>query len=343
MQTADRILGTDVGQAGSLFPGDVAQVRKAFRAMAKEWHPDLNADPRASAVFSHLKKLSDAAIRAAAGATARVATGAKETFVRADGSKLAVRYARRHPTGFGEAFIGAHSLTYRFDAEWRDVAEAEEARCLGFPYADKAMEAAVSRYLASLERRIDLAGGGVLLVFRRPADTVLMTDMIGHLGRVPAVHVAWIVSSMMNLACYLQWAGLVHGAIAPENVLVRPERHSLVLVGGWGFSVKSGERPVALPRRTLEMAPCMGVKGQVADHALDLDLVRATGRELLGHSAGGGIRMDREVPGPMADWLLAASDGDAVSEYGEWTRVLEASFGPRKFVPMGMVPTDVYS
>jgi hypothetical protein len=205
------------------------------------------------------------------------------------------------------------------------------------------MRKAIKDFLPRLERRIEAVGTSVN-VFQRPPDTVLLTDLVRHMGgRIPPVHVAWLVSCMENMACYLAWAGISHGAISADNILVSPEQHSIVLVGGWGFSTQFGSRPAALPQRTLSLAPRLAVAGEVVAPSLDLSLIRATARELLGASGGGGLAMMSDIPAPLRTWLSLPSENNAFEDYKSWERCLTASFGPRKFVRMEVHPAEVYA
>ena len=47
---------------------------------------------------------------------------------------------------------------------------------------------------------------------------------------IEAEHVAWISERILNILKYLHLHGVVHGDIKPQNVIVQPESHTVVLV-----------------------------------------------------------------------------------------------------------------
>jgi len=339
MTTAENILSLSTREADKLFPGDEKAVKAAFKSLAKAWHPDTNGDPRSAKVFQHLILLRDAALNRNGGG--RSAELLKYVIRKSDGTSLLMKCHRIHKGDFGNIIVGRHSVAYEYPADWNDLAAAEEQHVRNFEFADKEMRKEFSRFLAAFDRKFETVGGTVL-VYRRPTDTVLLADLMAHCGRISPVHAAWIVSSMINLACYVQWAGFVHGAISPENLLVCPEKHSLVLVGGWGYATEIGKRPKALPRRTVELLPRLAAKGQTISTSADLELIKLTAQEILGAPGGGGMRLQKGVPMPLADWLAQPAGDDAIEEYERWNEVLKDSFGPRRFVNMGVKPADIY-
>lgn len=344
MQTAENILAIKTWESKTLFPGDEKAVKTAFKRMAKKWHPDANEDADADRVFRHLIILRDSALKQVKMPEMKSNEAVQDRFVikKADGCNMTMRQLRLHKGDLGNIIVGQNSIAYEFSADWMDIAQAEEVRTQGFPFADKAMHDEFARFLARFDRRIDTMDGAIL-VYRRPKDTVLLSDLVSHMGRIPPVHAAWIISSMYNIACYNEWAGLVHGAICQNNLLVNPEGHSLTLVGGWGYATKIGERPTALPQRTLDLMPRLAIKGQTITTATDLELIKLTAQEILGAGRGGGIHLQKDVPTPMAEWLSAPSGSDAFDEYEAWSKALDEAFGPRRFVKMGITPNDIYN
>ena len=63
---AAAILAVREDEPERLFGVDVSALAGAFRALAKKWHPDLCAAPRAAEVFKHILLLHDVAEKRAA-------------------------------------------------------------------------------------------------------------------------------------------------------------------------------------------------------------------------------------------------------------------------------------
>lgn len=345
MTDAQAILAIDISSAPKLFPGDRKAVNAKFRTLVSNWHPDHNSAPDARSVYEHLVKLRNIALDLLSGGTAPKPTSAlaSREYVTAEGAKSRFKYLRQRSGDLGDIIIGSRTIVYEIGVDYRDVAEAEILRVGGLDYADDKMRNEMKRYHPVLKRSLVL-GDKIVLFYDRPSDCVLLEDLKVFLGgKIAPVHVAWIVSSLMNMVCYLNWAKLVHGAISLDTVLVCPAKHSIILAGGWGFSTPIGERPVLLPRRTTSLVPRLIVKGETVTTKVDIDLVKDIAQDLLGAPGGTGLHFDKTIPRPLIDWTLSPSTDDAVDEYNIWTSTIHAAFGKRKFVEMSVSPNSVYN
>lgn len=339
MLSAPEILALGPAEAEKALPGDDEAVRARYRSLAKHWHPDVNPDPQASSVLSHLTFLRDALLKRRPMASPTDEARIYETI---EGVKIRFRYLRRRAGEAGDILIGSRSIAYELPADFSDVAANEREMIAGLRFADDGMKAHMQHFLPRIEKSI-VTADRVVTILARPADCVLLSDLIAFYGgRIPPEHVAWIVSRLQNIACYLEWLKVSHGAISPSNVLVCPEKHTVVLVGGWGFATKFGAQPLAVPERTLSRVPALGLAGVTASGSTDLHLIRSTAQEALGPSKGG-LLMDKTIPEPVARWLLLPPRGNAVSDYESWGRCLTEAWGERRFVKMEADPRKIYA
>ncbi|MCE6958800.1 hypothetical protein LAZ40_07025 [Cereibacter sphaeroides] len=340
------LLSVPLADAARLLGTGRDAIRKTFRDLASTWHPDHCGDPRAAQVFAHVMKLRDAALRAAGNPSAP--TERTREFKREDGSAFAMRILREHRIDTGELLVGPHSFAWLFEPEAADVAETEAARIAAFRFADAKMETEMRRFLPAVRRRIALAGGRTLLVQERGDDDVLLLDLLASFPpdasgiRIPAVHAAWIGSGLFHVACWLGWAGEVHGAIGPENVVVNSSTHEVRLLGGFGFGGRVGNRPAVLPGRTLDLLPRLGLAGAGFAATDDPELIRLTLREILGDPAGGQL-LRGTVPAPLARFLALPAAASALDDYLAWQKVLEATWGQRRFAHLDRTAATLYS
>lgn len=343
MRTATEILAIGERNASALLPGEAASVKAEFRKLANAWHPDHSADPMASAVFAHLTVLKAAALRALGKGKAAPEASKSRDYATVGGKSYRLRYATLGSGPLGDVLAGRTHVAYEFMAGFEDVAAAEKANAEGLRFADAGMRKEMERFLPGKVSLLDLGGGKRVAVHAKPEAAVLLGDLVGHMGgRIDPVHVAWIVSGLLNVASYLHWAQAAHGAIGPETVIVSPETHSVGLLGGWGFATAYGKRPAALPERTTSVVPRLALKGEAADARVDLHLVRAVAQDALGCPGGGGLAMDSSVPEAMRQWLLLPPEENAWKDYAGWNACLERSFGKRRFVDMGVKASAIY-
>jgi len=339
-RTASDILGVPETRARDLFPGDEKAVAREFRRLVKAWHPDRCPDPKAADVVAHLNKLRVAALRKIG--AIKVPSQMRE-FRANDGKLFRFRYNSIHRIDIGEVIVGDNSVAYVFDREFADIAAAEQMRIGGLRFQDEGMRKEMARFLPSPKRAV-VQQDATVLVYEKTPDQFLLVDLIRHAGgRIDPRHVAWIVSRMENIASYLCWAGISHGAIDATNLLVSPKYHTVSLVGGWGFATEIGQRPKALPWRTLSALPRLAVEGTPSDHAVDLELLRMTARECLGDAAGGRIVADGSIPQALSAWLVIPPTGTAFEDFPAWEAALARAFGPRRFIPWDVQPAEVYA
>lgn len=57
-----------------------------------------------------------------------------------------------------------------------------------------------------------------------------LEQLVEKNGRLDPEHVAWITERILNALKYLHFHGIVHGDLKPQNVIVQPEDHTVVLV-----------------------------------------------------------------------------------------------------------------
>lgn len=342
-KTASEILAISELEARSLLPGGAASVKAEFRRLANIWHPDHSSDPKAADVFAHLTVLKAAALRASCRGKPDRASLQEREYRTPDGKAYRFRYASLRQGPLGDVLAGRTHAVYEFGAGFEDIAAAEKARVDGFRFADAAMRNEMERFLPRQASLLDLGGGRRACVLPKAENSVLLADLIAHSGgRIDPVHVAWIVSGILNVGCYLHWSQASHGAIGMETVLVSPETHSVCLLGGWGFATAYGQRPAALPEKTTSTVPRLALRGETADARVDLHLVRATAQEALGCPGGGGLALDGRVPDAMRQWLVLPPEENAWKDYSSWNDCLERSFGKRRFVEMGVKASDIY-
>ncbi len=339
--SAEALLAIRPSEPERLFTGDEDTAKQEFRALASLWHPDRRPDAGITAVFQHLTRLYDAAVRKLRGGIWQ--TPGLLVLRATDGATYQIRYRREREFELGRLFVGSEIVAYVVAKEHADLFQNALQTIDRLPCANARMAAEVGRYLPESVRHFETEDGRVL-VLRKTPDLVLLRDLLDHCGgRMDARHVAWIVSSLLNLACYLDYARLAHNAILADTWFVSPPQHTGALLGGWWYAVRQGERMRAAPAATVQHAPFDVMDRRRGDIRTDLELIRALGRELLGDAPGARLAREKAAPQPMLDWLRLPAGGSALRDYQIWmNRVLKDSFGKRRFVKLDVSAEDLY-
>jgi hypothetical protein len=139
---------------------------------------------------------------------------------------------------------------------------------------------------------------------------------------------AWMHRRLLRAIEGAHRAGLVHGAIVPENVLVHPGQHGIVLAG-WSFCVEEGQRPLATSE-TMSYPPEVG-RGAAVTAATDVHMAHALMLDLLGDNE---IRQRTFARGCMQE--NPGRRPDAVDLLGEYDELLDELYGRRVFRPFAV-------
>jgi hypothetical protein len=343
--TADEILAMPEKSPEKLFSGVLEIAKTEYHTLCRRWHPDYNRDANATAVFQHVNNLYQTAQHLIETDGWRGA-GVLELPAAASGRGLIarrMRYFKRADFELGEMYIGDMEIAFTVKREYADLFENARRRIASFKFANPAMQKEMHRnlpdnaeYFATAER--------LIMVLPKAADMILLADLLEHLGgAIDARHVAWIGSSLQNLACYFEYVGIVHHDISPQTVLVSPEHHSVMLLGGWWYANFVGGKINALPNRTINVAPADVLRNKRADIRVDLELIRQIGRELLGEKGSMPIKTNERIPAAMARWFNGATSGSAVADYQLWRNMLEMDFGKPRFCRLDVEPSAIYA
>lgn len=316
-----------------LFPSDVSKAKKLYHDLAMQWHPDLCKHPKASEVAAHLNKLYHEGIEKVRGGH----WGHEGHFLATgiDGTTIDFLYLKKHTFEMGEAYIGANSVTWVFTKTFHELARQGAVMTSDFKYASDRMKEEMSKFLPKLALTMKLTDGRMAYTMGKTPDAVLLRDVLNfYKGRMDPKHVAWVISRLHNIACYLSYAKIAHNEISPDTVFISPQHHSAMLLGGWWYSMTAGKTLEKVSSRTFGVLPWKVRTNKRASRKTDQELIRLTGRELLGDLSA--------APKPMVDYLKSVSSKSAVEEYSDWGKVLDKSFGARKFTVMDLTADQLY-
>ena len=340
-QSAEVLLAIPLAEPERLFTADQEQARREFRVLAGTWHPDRCTQPKATEVFQHLSRLYEAAMRKLRDGVWKIP--GLLTLRACDGTEFRIHYRQERAFELGQMFIGDQIVAYVVGKEYNDLFQNALDIIACLPCADPRMAREIGRYLPEVVRHFETRNHQVL-VLRKTPDLLLLRDVLDYFaGQLDGRHVAWIISSLLNLACYLDYARLAHNAILVDTFFISPQQHNGALLGGWWYAVRQGASMRAAPTTTVEYAPFAVMARRLGNSRTDLELIRAVGRELLGDITG--IRLMREnvAPLPLLDWLARPAAGSALDDYQTWQRqILPDSFGERRFTKLDLTSQDLY-
>ena len=138
-------------------------------------------------------------------------------------------------------------------------------------------------------------------------------------------HVAWIWRRLLVAIGISHKAGVVHGAVVPDHVLIEPDQHGLVL-SNWCYSAHGAQRVPALVDGYRGWYPEVVVRKQVPTSSVDVVMATRSVLSLL------------EIDAPKSLYAFGQRCLGFSKANGAWEllseldKILEQTYGKRKFV-----------
>ena len=324
--TAEEILAIPISSPFRVFSRDKDERKEQFKKFAKQWHPDRGGDAK---VFAHLNALHQAA---EAGLEKNVIVF-KEKGVKGKSYRLSAR--RLHRFELGTVAVCDRHVAYIIEQKHEALVLHGLKQIGSLRYPDEKIKAAHEKYIPYVEKVIDTDTQQIMLL-RKTADVVLLRDLKEYFkGNIEPAHVAWMVSSLLSMACFYEVCGISHNGLTLDNVFVSPENHAAFPLGGWWYSNVLGKPIKYLPNDIHRLMPRRILDAKVADIRFDLEAIRNLANECLGDKAD-------KMHASLAYWLKYPAPKKALDDYKAWQKILTDTFGKRRFLKMSVTPSDIY-
>jgi len=334
-----------------LFTGSIEQVKQEYKALVLLWHPDQRGNhSEVISTFLHIQKLYQEAVRKLesnnwiepADKIENEKPNEKRWRVINEALQFrTIQYKSCFDFVLGNCYIANNIVVYEIKNEYKDLFNNAMLSINSFKFSDHAMQAKMMECLPQVITTFKTQTHSIV-VLRKTPDLLLLKDLLAHYGgslaNVDKGHVGWILNTLYNIACYLQYSNLTHNDISLETVFVSPLKHTAMLLGGWWYSKPMGARMAVLPSTTIKFTPPDILKNKYADTRVDLELIKQIGRTVLG-----GVNRFSDLPKPLVNFLTMPSPGSAVDDYALYRdKVLRESFGPPKFVKLDITADELY-
>lgn len=319
-----------INQPEKLFTSsDVATLKKEYRALALKYHPDHNKSSEASSVFEHINSLYQTALL-------KTKMGLWEGSGCLHLNNKDIPYYKMKPTHIVTTYFCEESVVYLFKKEHRFLFEqAKKMIQKAALTITKKVSQEFEKYLPKDVEFIDIPKGDFAIKIPKRKTAYSLKEILDYFGgELDPRHVAWILSSLYNINCFLEHQNIVHLDLSLENYFIDPTDHSGYLLGGFWFATSKGEKLKAVPKRTYEVVPhlCKNPTNQISR-----ELIRHIGRELLNNPRWVKSKTTSapRIPPALANWLSGTSTtASAIEEFTKWDDCLLKSFGKRRFMEM---------
>lgn len=329
--TAKEILS--VTKCGDLFPYGEDEVKSKYKELVKEWHPDTNSNPDALNVFTKITELYDRASE-----LLENGQWEKTNYIlisKDNGKKIVLNYDTYFDFELGTCYVTKTKIVYILGEDKEKYYNNAIQRINSIRYKDKKMEDDLSRFFPKIYQTFKTTSGEYVIVFDKPEGVYPLKNVFEYFGeKIDDRHVAWIISRLCNLTCYLKFNGLVHNGININNCFVSPKDHSILLIGGWWYTTKEDERMIGTTKDIFSIMSVSSKESKKSSSLTDLESVKLLGRQLLGETNCRKLSLDNSIPKPFIIFLTGGSCNNSYEEFTKWDKALEDSYGKRKFINM---------
>jgi hypothetical protein len=337
---ANEILNVSISSANLFFSGKTEEaIKKQYKKLASIWHPDKHTKDNINSeeVFKHIKVLYNEAIK-------RLTLGIFDNIIKfnsLEGKSFELKFLKEDIFELGTVYISQTHIAYCYKKEFKDFYENYLLNIKHFSFANEKMEKEIKKTLPQFITNFETEEAFVIII-KKDKSLIQLKEVLNYYnGKIEPRHVAWIINSIYNIACYLNYNNLCHQGINIDNYYVDPVNHYGALLGGWSYSMMMNKKLIGLPKATIEICSPTILKEKKATTTLDLDLIRQMARQLLGDSSGVFFN-NKEVPSKLIQWTQYASGNNAIEEYKKFNLVLNEVFGKRKYLKMELNADSIY-
>lgn len=315
----------------AIFTKDAAAIKQTYRALAKRYHPDVtHGGPE---VLQQLNIHYERALH--------LINNGLTIEVTHKQSKRVVKntYLTEKIFELGKVYIGQTKLIYliKEGKYYHNMLK----NITNLTYMTPDMEAEFSRCLPKIIDNFETTTGEWCVILEKTADVYSLEDLLKQQnGRLDPKHVAWVISRLLNISCYLKTQGKVHNGLSITNCFVSPEFHTILPLGGWWYMTEVGAPMLGTQKSIYDVMTIHTKATRIADYTTDMESIRLIAKQLLGDTLL--ITPDANIPAAVVKWLKQGSTDDAMREFSEWNQVLLEAWGVRKFIPLEVKEEDIY-
>lgn len=329
----DAIKILSVSKCGDLFPYGEEEVKSKYKELVKEWHPDTNNNPDAPKVFAKITELYNRALE-----LLENGQWEKTNYIlisKDNGKRIAINYDTQFEFELGTCYVTKTKIVYVLGKDKEKYYNNAIQRIGSLRYKDKRMKDDLSRFLPQIYQTYQIKTGEYVIVLEKPEDVYPLKNVFAYFEeQINAKHVAWIISRLCNLVCFLEFNGLVHNGIHINNCFVSPKNHSILLLGGWWYTTRAEEKMLGTTKDIFSIMSVTAKESKKSSIVTDLESVKLLGRQLLGEVNSRKLSLNRSIPKTFIHFLTGGSGKSAYEEFVKWDEALDNSYRKRKFVHM---------
>jgi hypothetical protein len=297
------------------FSGDL---EKAYKDLAKKCHPDAGGSDEEFLYLQKSYELAKEELRLGCA----VSSDSVHFFL--PDFKMRYRFNSRADFSYGRVYVCDAYLLYEFSGA--SMAGDLKNTFTAFRYPDDKIREKFNWQVPSRGVKVvDIYAGKTLAkqfaIIDKYPPAHLLSDVMKL--EMPLQTSVWIFNRLYALGCYMSMIGVYCLDIAPYNITVNLDDHSLSLLGGWWYNVKEGGKMSRLPLSTYSLLSNRMKETKTASIEIVTEQIKSLMREML---------KGRDIPPVYQNWLSLPAQENIVDEYSCWeNEVMKKIFPKREF------------
>lgn len=329
---------SDIMQAqkcGDIFEwGSKQHINAQYKELARIYHPDIYKGTGSKDIMAKINRLHKEALDLLENGTWESTNEA--LFLSREGVRSKLTYKKKFDFELGTEYVARSHVFYCLDEKYKRFFENArfQTGAILSSKSEKKMFEEFSKYIPYFNSCFSAKDGTYCIGFKKPIDVVPLRVLAEHYnGSIPAVHVAWMISRLLNFACFFQHTGIAHNGLTIENLYVNPLSHSIYPYGGWWYVQNLGKKLLGVPKFVYDVMPPKEKGEKVSSTRTDIETIKRTASILLGKN---------DAPKAFLDFLNSGSSENAIQEFEKWSTALDKAYGKRSFIQMDITIDELY-
>lgn len=311
-----------------LFTNNLQTCKNEYREYLKLFHPDFhNGERKYQDATSKIVEMYERAREFIE--SGKWEESNKIRINKPNGKTLIISYIKEYPFELGKMYLCNSHIVYVIDRKYKKYydnyisytrfhCEKEVMNMIGY---------ALPNIVSSFEN-----SEYCVIIIKRTDSCIPLSELLRNFnGKIPAKHSAWIISRLVEMACFLSYNNIVHNGIDIGSCFVDIERHGLMLYGGWWYTRQVSDRMIGTSSDVYSVMPPTAKRSKKSKKSTDMECIKMLGIKILGCVSK---VTDYSVPSEIMSWLRSGSSEEPINEMQRWEASIISAFGKREFTKM---------
>lgn len=309
------------------FFSDTKDLKSQYREYCKYLHPDICKDPNATEAFAQLQKFYELAQKAKGSgyweSSKNIIINTQEKHT------LSIPYQIKYDFELGSYYICNNHIIYLIDSGFKSYVNNMKNIGAKIKYDDSKMKDYFSPRVPEIISTYMGLDNRFILVVSKSKEEYALRAAIEYFSPIEAVHFAWMITRLLNLAMFFYHSNLTHNGLTLDACFVNFETHAIGIKTLW-YTTPINQKMIGVPKEVFNIMNPKVKSEKISSVITDLETIKSFGRT-YGKNCGKAVKA-----------FFSSGSGDPMIELEKWDKALAQDFGERKFIKFTQDLTNIY-